>query len=126
MPAPFPSVGRGHRSSAAHLADWTPPVIKLRNGRTRVSKLTRSDVQSGNIVLHLCPDHHGAFDAHLPCTKGGALGRDWRNVDVSCSCGTPIRYQPNVLLIGKKPSLREPHRAWWEHLPAELKEYATR
>lgn len=48
------------------------------SARRRVKTLSYSDRRIGLFALHLCPEHHDVFDAHLPQTEGrpGGRGRD--------------------------------------------------
>lgn len=96
--------------------------------RPRQNRITRSEVVGGRFKLLLCPEHLTAFDAHRPQTSGG---RDTRSgdqiVNVSCSCGArfPWTTAASIIAPATKPSYN-PERAWWRHLPDELRWYATR
>lgn len=119
--------------SDAHLDGWKPGRLPTASGRTRQDRRTLSDVLSGSFRLHLCPEHPSVFAGHLPKTTGtsasGRRGSYERSTSVECSCGgfstwgipqahrvAPRSEGPNYL----------PERAWWSHLPPELKAYGTR
>ena len=116
-------------SSTDHLADWKPGRRKSAvTGRMRTDSRTLWDVEAGGFRLHLCPDHATVFDAHLPRTEGWAApprNRE-RRVRVACECGvsrdaTASRHAGrNAMPNG------DAERAWWRHLPEDLREYATR
>lgn len=115
--------------SDAHLDDWKPPIIKLRNGRTRLDKRDRWDVTAGKFTLHLCAEHPDTFAAHLPLTIGsGVTGNRDRHITVKCSCGELSTWVNDMHMVRARsegPS-RTPEFAWWRHLPTELQGYALR
>lgn len=99
------------------------------NPAPRSRKLSRSDVLHGGFSLLLCPDHHDAFDAHRPQTSGGGPTRSGGNhiVNVGCSCGASLRWTTATTIVAPKtvPSY-SPERIWYQHLPTDLRWYATR
>jgi len=116
--------------SEDHLRDWSPGRVPAAGRRTRADRRTRNDVLSGSFTLHLCHEHRDAFTAHVPLTTGTMSGRAGeRNTTVACSCGQfstwGIRQAHRVGPRSEGPAYL-PERAWWSHLPAALKTYATR
>lgn len=118
-------------ASTDHLTDWKPGQ-RLRSqatGRTHIDKRTRWDIIAGSFTLHLCPDHTDTFDTHLPTTEGTATSARDREqrVIVACSCGQLRAYAKAIRWVSTDPEPNhDPERAWWRHLPADLREYATR
>lgn len=121
-------------SSGDHLANWQPGAQRkavTAGGRTRTvtDKRSRWDIMSGQFRLHLCPVHLDTFAAHTPSTEGlKGSARTAGEVVVRCSCGDFARRVPDAHRVGPRsegPS-QHSHRAWWQHLPAELQEYGTR
>lgn len=125
------SVPEGWRriSSSDHLADWQPGQRRrLATGRTCTDKRSRWDVHAGSFSLHLCGDHTTTFDEHLPRTEGAAMGAGRpRRVLVACSCSGLSGSTEDTHWVGRDPMPNgQVERTWWQHLPAELQEYATR
>lgn len=107
--------------STSHITPGTPSVrYKKRSGRP-----IYMDFRAGGWTLLLCPKHHHTFIGHTPRSIGGESGRDGVRVSVGCSCGAALGEPLDVILRGDGPG-RLPHRVWWQHLPAELRWYATR
>lgn len=116
--------------STDHLADWKPGrQYRLTTGRRHADQRTRWDVTAGSFTLHLCPDHTAVFDGHQPTTEGSTADRRTgdRYVTVGCSCRALSWRVRNIIVVGREPMPNHlPERAWWEHLPEGLREYATR
>ena len=111
-------------ASNAHIPTKTPQTT-----RSRRRPLTYSERSAGSFRLHLCPEHHDTFDEHQPMTDGYRRpGRD-SYTNVSCSCGQGF----GTVMAGFRiaggdmagPS-SYPEKAWWRHLPEELRWYAER
>ena len=118
-------------TSTDHLADWKPRqrVRSASTGRSHIDQRSRWDVIAGSFALHLCPDHLTVFDAHLPRTEGYAMGarERERRVQVGCSCGGLSTATKDLRWVGRDPMPNgQVERTWWQHLPAGLREYATR
>lgn len=119
--------------STEHLKGWKPGGrVPGRGGRTRADQRSSWDIQGGAFSIHLCPAHGDAFDEHLPMTEGGIPSRGDQRVSVGCSCGAARTSVINVITIAssapdfEQAPLRSPERAWWRHLPPELRGYAGR
>ena len=111
--------------STAHL-DGAPPATYGR-GRSRRT-VSPFDLSAGDFTLHMCPQHPNTFADHLPTTQGSPMDRgDYRRrVRVGCSCGFSVPIGAwDGLVVGQRPALVSEFR-WWQHLPDELKGYATR
>jgi hypothetical protein len=94
----------------------------------RGDRLTYSEQCIGAFALHLCPEHHDAFDTHLPRTDGrpGRRGRD-ATVTVSCGCGAIFGYTSAGIAIGRRDCpASTSENLWWRHLPVELQAYVNR
>lgn len=113
--------------SAAHLATEAPPVKLARRRSNSLSRLERS---AGAIFLHLCPEHPTAFDGHYPRTSSVPASRGSDTlVYVSCSCGVSLGGVQNYLAISSSEEGAPSHsaeRAWWRHLPEDLRGYTSR
>ena len=90
--------------------------------RRRSSPLSYSERCYGGFSLHLCPEHPDAFDAHQPRTDGHGYNS---NVAVSCSCGARLGMAAAATFVSSYPS-HGTERAWFGHLPAELRWYLWR
>jgi hypothetical protein len=98
--------------------------------RARSNALSYGERCRGSFSLHLCPQHPGAFDAHLPRTDGlyTRPGKDGMAA-VSCGCGASFGYTGTGWRVaGADMSGPSAHteKAWWAHLPADLRWYAER
>lgn len=96
----------------------------------RSNRLSYSERCRGNFRLHLCPNHHDAFNAHLPITEGMYTrpGKD-PNATVSCSCGASFGWMTTLYRVASADMTgpaQYTEKAWWSHLPAELQWYASR
>lgn len=115
-------------TAAAELTDindYPAGWRKVRSTDHLSSQKRRSseDYYLGSIRLDLCPEHAGAFDAHLPQTIGfgGKKGRPG-SVYVSCSCGTDLGRTTTER--GSRATTEPDHyptRTWWRHLPSDLR-----
>lgn len=116
-------------SSGDHLADWkSGQRRKTATGRSYTDKRTVWDLHAGSFTLHLCPDHPTVFDAHLPQTEGHVVrSREGnRHVEVRCSCGLSTTTY-DIRWVGRDPMPNgNTERVWWQHLPEDLRWYATR
>ncbi|MEE1838099.1 hypothetical protein [Streptomyces sp. SP17KL33] len=107
-----------------------PPPRPPWERNRRSNHLSYSERCRGRFRLHLCPEHHGAFDTHHPITEGlyTRPGRDGLAA-VSCSCGANFgRTDTGFRLAADDMTgpARYTEKLWWRHLPAELQEYAER
>lgn len=113
-------------SSADHIEPYRSSPYPARQRRTGV--LGYSERCGGSFGLHLCPDHHGAFDAHLPRTEGRPDGRGRpTTVTVSCGCGATFGWTSAGTVIGRRDCpASNAENLWWRHLPVELQTYVHR
>lgn len=108
-------------ASTDHLAEARERLGKQRRNPARLA--AEDSLSVGLFMLHLCPAHHDAYAAHLPRTTG-YRSRSSALVDVSCSCGEKLGRFGDVTLVlapGATGPRRNTARAWWSHLPADLK-----
>lgn len=105
-------------SSTDHLAGKPKPMVGRGRNRRPVDGW---EIGNGSFRLHLCPAHPNAFGEHRPETTGYPKGR----AAPGCACGWRSRSMECAHFVGRKPSLST-ERAWWGHLPEELRWYATR
>ncbi|MCA1222437.1 hypothetical protein [Streptomyces sp. 8L] len=115
-------------SSTDHIPVPAKSVYPARRTRTRT--LSYSEQCRGAFYLHLCPKHPAAFNAHRPITNGNYTrpGRD-ATANVSCSCGLHFGYTSTgwrIAAADMTGPAAHTERAWWRHLPPELRSYATR
>ena len=107
-----------------------PPHRPGWEGSRRSSRPSYGERCRGDFRLHLCPDHHDVFNAHLPITEGmgSRAGRD-PNATVSCSCGLTFGWMTTGYRIAAADMTgpaQYTEKAWWRHLPPELQWYAAR
>lgn len=108
-----------------------PTKTSVYTSRSRGARaLTYTEQCRGAFTLHLCPEHPTAFDDHLPRTDGVRTrpGRDGQAY-VSCSCGMKYvlcgtGFRIAAADISGPAAYTE--KAWWQHLPTDLKWYADR
>lgn len=103
--------------STAHLAGKPAPMIGRGRNRRPVDGW---DIGNGSFWLYLCPEHPDTFGEHRPQTVGYPT-----RAAPSCSCGWASGSLECVRIVGRRPSSVVEY-AWWNHLPEELRWYATR
>ncbi|MEU9014310.1 hypothetical protein AB0D12_31975 [Streptomyces sp. NPDC048479] len=115
-----PPDGWTRLQSTAHI-----PVVKTSPypaRRRRSNVLSYSERCYGGFSLHLCPQHPDAFEAHQPRTAGHGYKS---SVSVSCSCGASLGMAAAATFVSSYPS-HGTERAWFLHLPKELRWYLWR
>lgn len=99
-------------------------------GRRKSRTLTYSEQCRGAFTLHLCPQHPGAFDGHLPRTDGmHTRPGKTTQANVSCSCGLSFGLCITSFRVASA-DMSGPdaytEKLWWRHLPTELQWYSDR